>query len=180
MEIKSGDLLFVWGSSLMNKGIEFVTHGSSHVAMFINSHTLCEAQGGRGVGESNLSAYTNSGDYLEIWRDNTLAEEELNKMIQFAKSQYGKKYDYILIPLEFFHYEFGLPLDWYKEHGKYICSTYINAIGNSVGRKWSKVMNPAPKDDENEDQLQKLYSWDGVTWNVMKSKCKIEGEMRND
>lgn len=173
MEIKSGDLLFVWGKSLISESIEFVTHGSSHVAMFINNSNICEAQGGRVIGESNLSSYTNEHTYLEIWRDNTLTEEDKTKMVEFAKSQYGKKYDYILIPLELFHYELGLPLDWYDEHGKFICSTYVNAIGNSVSRKWSKVINPAPKDDENEDELQKLYCWKNGIWTNMNSKWEM-------
>ncbi|MCZ8512394.1 hypothetical protein O9H85_08100 [Paenibacillus filicis] len=164
MQIKPGDVLFVWGNGLIDHIIEEITDGPSHVALFVNDTTLCEAQSGREVGEIDLSFYMSENNYLEIWRDLSLTDDERTKMIQFAKSKYGSKYDYVLIPLELFHFEISLNIDWYKEHQKYICSTYINEIGKSVNRKWSKVANPAPIDDKNENQLTKMFIWRGQSW----------------
>lgn len=42
-EIKPGDVLFVWGKGLVEETIEWVTHGPSHCALFIDNKTLAEA-----------------------------------------------------------------------------------------------------------------------------------------
>jgi hypothetical protein len=144
--IKPGDLLFVWGDSFIENGIEWVTHGPSHVAMFKNENTLIEAQTGRPVGEIDLSFYLGKKCRLEVWEDPTLTDPERTEMINFARTLYGTEYDDFLIPLELLHFECGLDLHWYHEKNRRICSTLMDQIGKYVNRKWSQVMNPAPVD----------------------------------
>lgn len=144
MGIKPGDLIFILGNSFIDKAIEHVTHGPSHVAMFLDYNTLIEAQGGREVGTNNLSFY--SSKKCEVWTDPTLTDDERKQMIQYALSLQGTPYDYLLDILEFGHFEWGANINWFKESGHLICSTFVNKVGQRVNRAWSKVVNPAPVD----------------------------------
>lgn len=144
MDLKPGDLLFVWGNNLVEEIIEHVTHGPSHCSMFIDENTLIEAQYGREVGTQNLSFYLSQNCRLEVWEDPSLLGWERGKLIDQAQKAKGVPYDNLLIPLELLHFECGLDLRWYHDNKGRICSTLIYQLGKSVGRKWSKVLNPAP------------------------------------
>lgn len=147
MDLRPGDLLFVWASELITEFIQEVTDGPSHVAMIIDDETVCEAQAGRLSGEERLTFYT-EGEFerLELWRDFTLTDAERSRMVETAKALYGIPYDYKLILLELAHFEWHTGLGWYQEDDSMICSTYMNVVARSVGRIWSKVPNPAPVD----------------------------------
>jgi hypothetical protein len=155
MNILSGDLLFVWGHGIFDIAIDKVTHGASHVAMFLDENTLCEAQVFREIGEVKLDHYLKKADRLEVWTDETLTNEERDKMIEYAKSLYGNKYDYLLIPLELLHFEFDMNINWYKEHGHRICSTFCNDIAKHVNHIWTDQENPAPCDLMNYGKLKR-------------------------
>lgn len=142
--VKPGDVLFVWGNALIDDAIEDITHGPSHVAIFVSEKRIAEAQGGIKVQENDSSFY--SSVKTEIWTDPSLTDTEREAMVSFAKSLYGMKYDYFLIPLEFFHFEFGEKLGWFREHEHLICSTYVSTIAEKVGKHWAEVKNPAPVD----------------------------------
>jgi uncharacterized protein YycO len=161
---KPGDLLFVWGNGWIPDAIEFVTKGPSHVALFVDSDTVAESQGGRDIGEQSLSYYT-SGDVerLEIWRDETLTDDERAEMVRYAKSMYGQPYDYALIPLEFAHFVAGVNIDWYHETNGHICSTYVCEVAEHVGHRWAYSKNPAPVDAQTR-ALTKLYVWEDGKW----------------
>lgn len=146
MEIKPGDVLFVWGNTFIDKEIEAVTHGPSHCALFVNATTVEEAQGGRTVGECDLSFYLRGDARLEVWTDETLTDVERAEMVQFAHTLYGERYDYVLIPLEFMHWEFGLPLGWYHNDDEMICSGDVDKVAQHVGRRWTDEPNPSPAD----------------------------------
>lgn len=146
MEILAGDVLFVWGDGLFDHAIEYVTHGPSHCALFINDTTLAEANAGRTIGECTLDDYLSRGGRLEVWGDPTLTDDDRAKLVEYAKSLYGVPYDYLLIPLEFIHFEFGAKIDWFREHHHRICSTYIYDAARHVGKTWAAHANPAPVD----------------------------------
>lgn len=166
--IKPGDVLFVWGNGLIADTIEFITHGPSHVTLFIGEDLVCEAQGGRSIGERPLSFYTESAR-VEIWRDITLTDGERAEMVRYAKTLYGAPYDYALIPLELAHFELGFGLMWYHETKQRICSTYVNDVAAHIGRKWTQVTNPAPVDILNGGVLTKVYDWEDGRWVTNKS-----------
>lgn len=157
MMLRPGDVLFVWANGWITDWIEAVTDGPSHAAMILDGETVCEAQGGKRVGERELAFYT-EGEFerLEVWRDPTLTDADRGRMLQFAATLYGTSYDYLLIPLELAHFGLHLDLSWYQERGHLICSTYLSAIARSVGRSWSKVPNPAPIDLMKSGALVKL------------------------
>lgn len=157
MIIQPGDVLFVWGNSLIDKGIEIITHGPSHCAMFVNTTELEEAQRGRSIGEIDLSFYLGQNIRLEVWGDPTLTDGECAEMVTFAYTLYGKNYDNVLIPLELLHFECGLPLGWYHNDKGYICSGDVDTIARHENRLWSKVPNPAPVDLLNGGVLKFKY-----------------------
>lgn len=146
MTISAGDIMFVWGKTFVDEAIEHITDGPSHCALFLNSTTIAEAQGGRLVGESPLNAYLTGSARVEVWGDDSLTNSDREIMVSFAKAHYGIPYDYVLIPLEWAHYELHIKLDWYKEHQHLICSTFVNDCAEAAHKHWTDVSNPAPKD----------------------------------
>lgn len=146
-EIKQGDILFIWGNGPIEEAIEWVTKGPSHCALFLDEHTLAEAQGGRESGEALLADYLNTGDRLEVWRDETLTDEERKKIVDYAKDHFGIKYDYFAIFLELARFELNMPISYYHESKRRICSSFVNDCAKSVGRNWSNTpYTPAPID----------------------------------
>jgi hypothetical protein len=139
-------MFFLYGEpALLIAGIELVTHGPSHVAMFKEEQILIEANGGRLVGEVALQFYLDGHTRCEVWRDPSLTDDERQKMIEYAKTLYGIPYDYMLIPLELLHYETGIPIDWYKENHHLICSSAVYDIAAHVGLKWAASAVCAPE-----------------------------------
>lgn len=156
-EIKAGDILFVWGTSFIETAIEDITHGPSHCALFLDSETLIEAQGGRLSGKVPLSEYLNTNDKLEVWRDPTLTDEERKIMVDYALTQEGIHYDYLAVLGEFLRFELNLPLKHWKEGDSRICSSFVCGIAsNSVHHKWTSVHLPAPYDVWADGFLQRI------------------------
>jgi hypothetical protein len=155
LDIKPGDVLFVWGRGIVADLIEDITNGPSHVALFLNENTLIEAQGGRLVGECSLSFYLDGKTRCEVWGDPELTDEQRQQMIENASTLYGTPYDYLLIPAEFLHFEIGLKLNWFHEHKHLICSSFVDSCGQSVGKLWTTIPNPAPVDLMRGGVLQK-------------------------
>lgn len=152
-KIKPGDVLFVWGNGLIEKAIEEITHGCSHCALFIDNNTLVEAQAGRKTGTIPLVEYLNSDKHLEVWRDESLTDDERNQMVAYAKDHFGIQYDYLAILVELARFELNFPLNFH-EGKRRICSSFINDIVKSVGHNWSSVIHtPAPVDLLNSGKL---------------------------
>ena len=149
-KIQAGDVLFVWGDGWIEKGIEFITHGACHVAVFVSENKLYEAQGGRALGECDLSFYLENPKIkrLEVWTDPTWTDEERTKVPDVAEQFKGIAYDYPVILAEIPHFEFGMNIDWYNNHGKLDCSEFAEAFAEKFGKHWSKLIHPAPVDEE--------------------------------
>lgn len=148
LDILPGDVLFVWGEGIISDVIELVTHGPSHCAIFLDQTTLAEAQGGRETGTALLKEYQSQKEkQLEVWHDPTLTDQERQKIVNFAKSQFGIEYDYLAILAELARFEINVPITSFREGKRRICSSYINDCGKSVGRNWSNLpYTPAPVD----------------------------------
>lgn len=154
MDIKPGDVLFVWGNSFIEDAIEWVTHGPSHCALFIDSETVVEAQAGRETGITLLADYFATKDKLEIWRDETLTDEERIRLVAFAKSQNGIHYDYLAILADLARFELNIPINSFHEGKRRICSSFVNDIAKSVGHNWTNIAYaPAPVDLLNSGKL---------------------------
>jgi uncharacterized protein YycO len=144
MQVNTGDVLFVWGTDFIEHEIETITKGPSHVAFFINETHLIEAQGGRPIQIVPLSNY--AGVHTEVYYDPSITNSDAAKMLDFAQSKIGLGYDYFLDLLELFHFELGARITWYHNNKHFICSTFVNAIGNAADKTWTIIKNPAPID----------------------------------
>lgn len=146
-EIKPGDVLFVWGKGLVDETIEWVTHGPAHCAIFIDNKTLAEAQAGRVTGTALLAYYLEEKYRLEVWRDESLTDDERIQMVSYARNHFGIHYDYLAILVDLARFKLDIPLDNFHEGKRRICSSYINDCAKSVGHNWSSVdYAPAPVD----------------------------------
>ena len=148
MDVKTSDVLFLWGKGFIDDAIEVVTDGPSHVALFLTSIELAEAQGMRLAGPNLVSSYLKDPRItrMEVWTDWQLTSEERLIIANKARSLFGHKYDYFLIPLELAHFELGMKLNWYHEHSNLICSTFVETCAEAAKIKWANVPNPAPVD----------------------------------
>jgi hypothetical protein len=147
-DILPGDVLFVWGKGPIDEAIEIITQGPSHCAIFLDSDTLAEAQAGRKTGKAYLSNYL-AGNVrkLEVWRDETLNDNERKRIVDYAVKSFGIEYDYLAILAELARFELNIAFDHYREGKRRICSSYVNDCGKSVGRNWAKISYaPAPVD----------------------------------
>lgn len=148
LDILPGDILFVWGESILDDAIELVSRGPSHCALVLDGQTLAEAQAGRETGIAYLADYQVAKEkQLEVWTDPTLTHDERKRIVDFAKSKFGEKYDYLAILAELARFEIGVPINSFHEGKRRICSSFVNDCGKSVGRNWSNLpYTPAPVD----------------------------------
>jgi hypothetical protein len=148
LEILPGDVLFVWGNGLIEETIEWVTHGPSHCAIFIDSETVAECQWDKKAGPTAISEYlSDKGNRLEVWCDESLTDHEKKRIIDFAKQNFGIEYDFLAILAELAHFELHVPINSFHEGKKRICSSYVDDCGKSVGRNWANISyTPAPVD----------------------------------
>jgi hypothetical protein len=146
LEILPGDVLFVWGSGLIEETIEWVTHGPSHCALFLDSQTVAEAQAGRESGTALLSDYKASGKRLEVWTDESLIDQERKRIVEYAKDHFGIEYDYLAILAEFVRFELDIPVNSFHEGKRRICSSYVNDCAKAANKNWTDVPVPAPID----------------------------------
>jgi hypothetical protein len=125
-----------------------MTNGPSHCAIFIDQQTLAEAQAGKAIGKAFLSDYQSAKEKrLEVWRDETLKDDERKRIVDYAKSQFGLQYDYIAILAELVRFQLNIPITNYHEGKRRICSSYVNDCAKSVARNWAIVSYaPAPVD----------------------------------
>jgi hypothetical protein len=148
LEVLPGDVLFVWGNGPIEEAIEHITHGPSHCALFIDSQTVAEAQWDRKAGSTPISDYlADKGKYLEIWRDESLTDDERNRIVDDAIKNFGIEYDYLAILAELVRFELDIPITSFHEGKRRICSSYVDDRSKSVGRNWANVSYaPAPVD----------------------------------
>jgi len=97
--IKPGDILLVEGNTRISTAIKYLSQSSwSHVALFVGNATgsfdepsLLEADLKNGVLLVPLSKYTDFN--VRICRPFGVTDDEIKKMIGFAKSRLGHQYD---------------------------------------------------------------------------------------
>jgi hypothetical protein len=153
-EILPGDILFIWGNGLIEETIEWVTHGPSHCALFLDAETVAEAQAGRESGTALLADYIASGKRLEVWTDESLTDRERKRIVAYAKSHFGIEYDYLAILAELARFELHIPISSFHEGKRRICSSYVNDCAKSVDKNWASVpYTPTPIDLQTSGKL---------------------------
>lgn len=116
MELQLGDLVFVWGSGFVQKEIEVLTHGPSHVAIYIGNGRLIETQGFSTVRIVDLA-------YYDTWTYKVVRFElpSYEKGLAWLNLQLGRKYDWWDIFTLFVICVFHVKLPWH-EGKRIICS----------------------------------------------------------
>lgn len=144
MLVLPGDLIFVRGTSPLSRGIELAEHGRySHVAIYAGDGKVIEAQGGRTVGYNDLAAYAGKYDVGRV----QCALFRRKQVLEYAKKQFGIRYDYTLIAFLFMKLTFQM--DWslkYKEHQAFICSTLVNDAWGESGVRLCPNDYPTPQE----------------------------------
>jgi uncharacterized protein YycO len=132
--MQPGDLIFVRGhlTSLVDDAIKLVEHIETgmdfvkcytHCAIYMGDNTVAEAQGGRKSGPAPLSLYEGNYDIGYV----NLTDEQRQAVVEEAKRQYGRSYDWLLIGAIALKELAGVDVH-YHEHESRICSTYINDV----------------------------------------------------
>lgn len=157
-DIKQGDILFFSGKGIIKSLIEWITHSKYyHTAIFIDSETLMETQGGRKSGLTKLSDYLKQDIKLTAYRDKSLTDLERNKIITYALHHSGIEYNYLSILAELARYEIGISLDNYDEGRKRICSSFVNdCYEKGIGKELSAQKVPSPQDLAKSKVLKRL------------------------
>lgn len=143
LNIKPGDILFIWGNDFISDLIEDLTRGPSHTAICIGNGKLIEAQGFTRVRTNNFSFY--SGGKYQIVRLNLPNQI---KGLEWLNKQIGRLYDYWDIFVLAIRYLFGFKIPWHEGH-RLICSRlsrdFLFACGLNIADE-----NMSPED---------LYIW---------------------
>jgi hypothetical protein len=117
MILKPGDLVFVWGTDFIPRVIEEITHGPSHVAIYIGNGKLVEAQGFTTVRIIDLSYYDSC--VTKVIRFEDLAADK--GVLWLLDEELGHEYDYWDIFVLFVQCAFCITIPWH-EGKRIICS----------------------------------------------------------
>jgi uncharacterized protein YycO len=132
--LKPGDLIFVRGhlkyladdaiklAETIETGMSFVKC-YTHVAIYIGDGTVAEAQAGRKSGPAPLSCYEGNYDCGLV----NLTDEQRQAVVDEAKRQYGRDYDWSLIGAIALKDVVGLDVKYHETNAR-ICSTYVNDV----------------------------------------------------
>lgn len=123
-----GDILACYGTSWIDKLIQFVTGQKvSHTAIMTGDELFIEAIG-KGVVVSKLA---DKNSYY-LLRDESLTKEQKRKIIQFTVNKLNKEYDFKLFVSVGLNRLFGIKLPW-NDPNKYICIELISKAYRRVG-----------------------------------------------
>lgn len=117
MILKPGDLVFVWGTGITSWAIEEITHGPSHVAIYIGNGKLIEAQGFTKVRIIDLSFYDDC--ITKVIRFEDLAVDK--GILWLTNEELGREYDYRDIFILFVQCVFRIKIPWH-EGKRVLCS----------------------------------------------------------
>lgn len=145
MKLKKADIILVHGAGPIDTLVEIVTRSPwSHVAMVADpgENLAIEAQAFKAVQYRPVSAFKNQSIIMRI---HDLTDEQREKIVEYAKKQIGKPYDYKAILEELERFEFGKAIEP-EEPGRFICSSLIAAAYKSAGIDLTDCPLAAPDD----------------------------------
>ncbi len=119
-QLQLADLIFIHSNRWIDFPIKLVTQSQyTHVAGYVGSKKLIEAQGLRKTGYEILGTYKGVSD---VYRYPHLTLQQTQQIIVFAHNEVGSRYDYLLIGWETLRHVFGVILPYVKNKRR-ICST---------------------------------------------------------
>jgi len=133
MHPKPGDIILSHGPYLISKIIRKVTHSYwNHAGIYIGHGKQIEARK-FGVVQSS---YVDKGEYTKVI-SKKLSKVQREKIVEYAKQQIGKKYDYMQLVSLFFIWLFHIgQVKNVKNH--FICSELVAEAYTKAGIKLSR------------------------------------------
>lgn len=154
LKFQSADLIFIRSKRWIDFPIKLVTQSQyTHVAGYVDSNNLIEAQGLRKTGYVTPDTYL---DVSDVYRDPTLSLQQREQIVTFAKREIGSQYDYVLIGWEALRLVFGTVLP-YAKNNRRICSTLWADAYKSAGVDLCPYHSyPTPSDLVKSPHLRKI------------------------
>lgn len=158
--IKTGDVLLVKGNGVISKLIKLVTRSKySHVSLAISDTYVIEIDW-----KYRLQIRPIEYKSFDVYRLNRdLTNEDLFKMLDYAYSLIGTKYDFSKIVSLFFEMIFGKRGKMlFNNPSKYICSDIVDLAYQQIGidlvEKYGE-QDVTPDDISKSKQLRFIYSY---------------------
>lgn len=157
MELKKADIILVHGDCFISDLIKDVQNSKySHVAGIVRENEIVEAQGFEITGFEGLHKYIGQAD---VYRCDSLTDEQRDKIVAYAESQVGSHYDWFLLVWEFIRYKFNIILPYKKKVNVNICSSLWNEAFRSVNVDiCPNIIFPSPDDISKSKLLRKIGS----------------------
>lgn len=153
-DLQLADLILIRGHQWIDLPVKLVTGSQyTHVAGYVGSDRLIEAQGLRKTGYQNLHTYQGVSD---VYRYPSLTLLKSQDIIMFAQRKVGSRYDYMLLGWEFVRHVFGVILP-YAKNNRRICSTLWADAYKSAGiNLCPNIQYPTPSDLVKSPLLRKV------------------------
>lgn len=157
IDFKPADIILVCGDGPISRAIEMVEGSQySHTAGWVKPGELIEANGFRRTGYQALDYYDGRAD---VFRCETLTDEQKAKIVEYAKWNVGMKYSYVLLFVELIRYWFGIWLPFNQGVNR-ICSTLWADAYRAAGIDLCPgIKYPSPADLRNSKLLRKIGSY---------------------
>ena len=143
--MKRGDFLFWYP---VNKIDHFICQYSgkySHCGLYLGGDLIISARMKKGIDFDLLSEY---GNHFDVFSIVSVSETGIDKMVEFALSLRGKKYDRWQLPFVVFKKR---P---FSSANRYFCSEYLSVASIRIGRiPLQHPENISPTDLANENWL---------------------------
>ena len=152
-----GDLIFIRGQGLVIEPIKWMTNSKySHDVGYIRDNLFIGVQGFQKTQYEVLSRYKGQSD---VFTCDLLTFEQREKIVAFAQSELGSRYDHLLLVWEALRLLFGIFLPYYKNKRR-ICSTLWADAYRSVGIDLSPgIKYPTPADMVKSSLLRQVGSF---------------------
>lgn len=154
LKFQLADLIFIKSKRWIDFPIKLVTQSQyTHVAGYVGSNSLIEAQGLRKTGYVGLDIYQ---DVSDVYRDPNLSLQQRQQIVSFAQKEIGSQYDYVLIGWEALRLVCGVILPYAKSNRR-ICSTLWADAYKSAGVDLCPNHSyPTPSDLVKSPRLRKI------------------------
>lgn len=146
MGVQVGDIILSYSGTFLDSAVDMVTDSPfSHAALVADpvKRLTIEARAFNTVCYHPLDSYKNISLVLRV---PNITPEQQHKIIQYAKAQLGKPYDYKQILKEWMRYEFGVHLTEEAKPERFICSTLVATAYLTAGIRITEQAVPAPGD----------------------------------
>lgn len=146
MGLQPADILLINSSKLFGTTIDVITDSPwCHAAMITDpaKRLGIEARPISKVGFHSIDEY--KGDAL-VMRYPNLTPDQQQKILQYAKEQVGKEYDYSAIFDELLRYGFGISVKRAANHERFICSTLVTSAYLAAGIRLTDQPLASPDD----------------------------------